>query len=232
MVGRQTTRTRRSRSDVTKDHLLRAAEKLFARDGLANVTVRAVITEAGQKNESALQYHFGNRDGLIAALHDQRNAEIRAQRRQMLDAMLARHQTLTLRDIAVLMVRPAFELAAGDSGFRDYMKSFAHLALFSSQRITTLLLRQDDTAASEMRERLRTALPHLDEVLFNLRFENAVRFATLSMSRHARAANAFRGHEAEFFFNNLVDTIVAMMAAQPSAQTLALLNDSEPERSP
>lgn len=203
--------------------MLRAAEKLFAEKGLANVSVRAIVAEAGQKNESALQYHFGNRDGLIAALHQQRNAQIQVERGRVIDQMLEARDALTLRDIAIVMIRPAFQLAGGDSGFRDYMKTFAHLVLLSGHKLTTVLLRNEDTSAREIRERFKAALPHLHDNLFELRFESAARFATLSMSGHAGEKGAFRGRAAEFFFSNLVDTIAAMMATEASPQTLALL---------
>jgi len=229
MAEAPATPTRRSRSGITKDHLLRAAEKLFARDGLANVSVRAIVIEAGQKNESALQYHFGNRDGLIAALHEERNAQIRVQCKRTLDAMLATHPNPTLREIAFLMVRPAFELAARDPGFRDYLKSFAHLLLYSSERLTGLLLRQEDTAAHEIRHRLRVALPDLHGAVFALRFDDAARFAALALSRLARERAAFTGRSAEFYFNNLVDTLAAILAAKPSSRTLELINDFHQE---
>ena len=213
----------RSRSDVTKDHLLRAAEKLFARDGLANVSVRAIVTEAGQKNESALQYHFGNRDGLIAALHEQRNAQIRKERAAIIEEMLEVSGALTLREVAIVMVRPAFQLAARDAGFRDYTRTFAQVLLLSSRKLTSVLLRNEDKSTQETRKWLGTVLAHLDDGLIDLRFENAARFAALSMSRQANEKGAFKGRAAEFFFNTLVDTIAAMMAADPSPETLASL---------
>ena len=45
-----------------------AAEALFAERGLDGVTTREILDAAGQKNQSALQYHFGSREGLILAL--------------------------------------------------------------------------------------------------------------------------------------------------------------------
>ena len=58
---------RQARTVATRIRLMRAMEKLCAQHGVENVTVRAVVEEAGQKNESALQYHFKNLKGLIIA---------------------------------------------------------------------------------------------------------------------------------------------------------------------
>lgn len=46
---------RASRGDVTRQALMRAAERLFAEKGGNNVTIREIVETAGQKNESALQ---------------------------------------------------------------------------------------------------------------------------------------------------------------------------------
>ncbi len=202
-----------------------AAERLFAKQGIANVSVRSIVLEAGQKNESALQYHFGNRDGLIAALHEKRNHQIQEERAKILIELQAVDDDLSVRNVAYLMVRPTFQLAARDRGFRDYITVFAHLVLFSSQRLTTLLARYEDTGVDEIKAHLKGLVPPINEALFAVRFENTVRFATLSMSRHAREKGAFQGPSAEFFFNNLVDTIAAMLAAEPSPETLAIVPD-------
>src|ERR1700722_6985690 len=58
-----------SRSAATREALLRAAEHLFARRGF-DVTVHEIHTQAGQRNASALHYHFGDRDGLMRAVFE------------------------------------------------------------------------------------------------------------------------------------------------------------------
>ena len=69
---------------------MRAAEKLIADQGLENVSIRQIVSHAQQKNESALQYHFGNLSGLIKAIHAERSALIIAKRAELLDALLAK----------------------------------------------------------------------------------------------------------------------------------------------
>ncbi|MBD0711960.1 MULTISPECIES: TetR/AcrR family transcriptional regulator [unclassified Streptomyces] len=51
----------------TRDRLLDAAERLFLRRGVDQVSVRAVNAEAGL-NPGAVHYHFGSREGLVGAL--------------------------------------------------------------------------------------------------------------------------------------------------------------------
>jgi AcrR family transcriptional regulator len=57
-----------TRSDAARSALLDAAERLFAENGISGVSDRRIAEEAGQKNHSAVAYHFGGRDGLLAEL--------------------------------------------------------------------------------------------------------------------------------------------------------------------
>jgi AcrR family transcriptional regulator len=56
-------------SESTSDKLLRAALHLFARQGL-DVPLRDINELAGQRNASALHYHFGGRPELFQAIID------------------------------------------------------------------------------------------------------------------------------------------------------------------
>lgn len=55
--------------ETTRDKLLRAALHLFARQGL-DVPLRDINELAGQRNASALHYHFGGRPELVRAIID------------------------------------------------------------------------------------------------------------------------------------------------------------------
>ncbi|GIR38116.1 MAG: hypothetical protein CM15mP49_35010 [Actinomycetota bacterium] len=51
---------------------------MFAEDGVFAVTNRQITEAAGQKNESALNYHFGTRNELIITLLTRRNKDLDA----------------------------------------------------------------------------------------------------------------------------------------------------------
>ena len=67
-------------STDTKTRLLDHAERMFAEDGIYAVTNRQITEAAGQKNESALNYHFGTRNELIIALLTRRGRALDASR--------------------------------------------------------------------------------------------------------------------------------------------------------
>ncbi|MEV7792178.1 TetR family transcriptional regulator [Streptomyces sp. NPDC087512] len=52
----------------TREKLIRAAEQLFAEQGVHGAQLRDVVALAGQGNPSAVQYHFGSRAGLLDAV--------------------------------------------------------------------------------------------------------------------------------------------------------------------
>jgi AcrR family transcriptional regulator len=56
---------RHARGRATHELILIAAERLFAERGIAAVSLRDVGAAAGQKNNAAVQYHFGDKENLV-----------------------------------------------------------------------------------------------------------------------------------------------------------------------
>ena len=101
----------------TRDRLLRVAEQLFALEGIDAVSMRRIGIEAGQRNKSALQYHFGDKDNLIRAIFAHRMGEINARRQSMLDDILARGAGGDLHKlVSAVIVSFAEQLDQGNGG--------------------------------------------------------------------------------------------------------------------
>ena len=60
------------RGDAARAALVEHGERLFAERGIETVSLRDVSAAAGQRNHSAAQYHFGDRQGLLAAVYEAR----------------------------------------------------------------------------------------------------------------------------------------------------------------
>jgi AcrR family transcriptional regulator len=215
--------TRNARSDATRAALMRAVEKLAAERGLESVSIRDIVSTAGQKNESALHYHFGSLKGLISALHAAREEDIQARRRELIGELLARSATPSLRDICKLMVQPAFELARARPDFRRYVMAFGHEVALSGRSAVELVNRKGGETARETGVLLRAALPQLDEAAFQRRMDGAVRYVSAAMVHHARQKGAFRGRDGELFFSSLIDALVGLLAAPESDETRAIV---------
>ena len=72
----------------TKERILAAAEKLFAEEGMARTSLRAITVAAGV-NVAAVHYHFGSKEALLEALFARRAAPINAERLARLGALEA-----------------------------------------------------------------------------------------------------------------------------------------------
>lgn len=86
--------------------MIDAAERIVAESGFAAMTVSAVQQAAGQGNKSAVQYHFGDRDGLIRAVLDARMAPANDRRMAMLERL---EPGCSLRDLVEVYVLPSAE---------------------------------------------------------------------------------------------------------------------------
>src|SRR5881394_607948 len=71
---------------MTRIRILEAAEQLFAEFGIEGVSLRQIAAAAGQRNTSAVAYHFGSKAGLVAALYEWRMSPINARRLELLGA--------------------------------------------------------------------------------------------------------------------------------------------------
>ena len=81
--------------EPARQALIAAAERLFAANGVDAVPVSDVAQAAGQRNNSAVQYHFGDKQGLLRAVVEKHQARIDEQRIELLERL---EEPVTLRD--------------------------------------------------------------------------------------------------------------------------------------
>jgi AcrR family transcriptional regulator len=88
-----------SRGDTTRQVILETAEQLFAEQGINAVPLRDVALAAGQRNNVAVQYHFGDRQSLLQAITSYRAAASERRRTEVLAELLAKGQPPRVRDL-------------------------------------------------------------------------------------------------------------------------------------
>ena len=71
-------------SEVTRDRIMKAAERLFAEKGYDGTSIRAIVAKA-RVNQAAINYHFDGKDGLYREV-------LRAAFRSMTENQLAHAQ--------------------------------------------------------------------------------------------------------------------------------------------
>ncbi|MCX4979894.1 TetR/AcrR family transcriptional regulator [Streptomyces sp. NBC_00572] len=204
----------RTSGPETRDKLIRAAEELFAAQGVHGAQLRDVVARAGQANPSAVQYHFGSRAGLLDAVMAGRQARTEGVLAPLLAAAPDELHALT----AALVTAEASELST-DRG-RRCLRISAQLSHESGVRTRTPHPTLAGTGYWRLIERIadRLAADGLPEPLLLERLDLALTVVGAAMADRARqyldGTEPLTGEA--LFLADLVETTTALLrAAQP-----------------
>ncbi len=103
-----------------RDALIDAAERLIGELG-HGVSLRDVAQAAGQRNNSAVHYHFGDRDGLVQAVLRARLGPQEVRRTQMLAELDAAGRGDDVPSLVSVLVVPMLEVPR-DQGTTHYAR--------------------------------------------------------------------------------------------------------------
>jgi AcrR family transcriptional regulator len=120
-----------SRSAQTRDRFIEAAQRLYAERSIDSVSLNEITVAAGQKNRNALQYHFGNRDGLLQAIIDKHALPASELRRRHL-AALSGSGCSYAHAAAQALVMPLAEYIESNPDGIHYIKVLSQLAALNS----------------------------------------------------------------------------------------------------
>jgi len=201
----------------TRERLLEAAEELFGAQDVDAVSLREILRQSGARNATALQYHFGDRAGLLRALLDKHYAEVDIRRHALLDAYEAAGAP-GIRPLAAALVRPLAAKLADPKGGHAFLRIYAE---FLNHRQP--LINPDELAGDSI-IRWRDLLdPFLDEHAkrHHRRFI-ALRLALAELARRARTGPHT---DDRLFISELIDLVAAMLLAPPSEETSRLATE-------
>jgi AcrR family transcriptional regulator len=202
----------------TRAEIIRSAERLFAARGIDGVSLREINRAAGQRNASALQYHFGDRNGLLRAVIDKHRADTEPRRHALLD----QYEAAGLEDLHALagaLVQPMASKLADPDGGRAYLQ--INCDVYTRPSAVEELVPPRDARNSMRRWHtlLDPVLPEEEKRVLHSRFP-AIRFAFLELARRAAAPPR---RDDRLFGSHLVDLVTAVLAARPSETTSRLL---------
>jgi len=135
----------------TREKLLDAAEGLFAARGLS-VSLEEISSAAGQRNNTAVQYHFTNKAGLLRAILDRQRPIGTARRDELLTR--ARADKSDLRLLASVIVLPTAEYLDRAEQGRSFLRVLAAIVTDSSRSETEIADLLVDPAHSAVAEEL------------------------------------------------------------------------------
>jgi AcrR family transcriptional regulator len=200
--------------ESARTKLIGAAERLFAARGVDGVTLADINVAAGQRNNSAVQYHFGDKQGLLEAILDKHQAVVDQERTRLLDEVEAAGSP-AVEDLAAVLVLPLAGRLDDPGGGAEYLQILAGLlghremeeigaGLRPGARRLMALAEGDASPLSPSTRRIRRVL------LMTLLVHGLADFSRM----HPGAGSS----EREEFVQTLLGSIVALMRAPvPSA---------------
>lgn len=202
----------------TSELLLDAAERLFGEHGLEAVSLSRITREAGQRNASALNYHFGSKTELLKALLARRMEGINRRRLAMLETVDPSDPDTALRAVAEALVIPFAEQV--DQGGRHYVRLVAQLHGDPRTRTFRLTRGVHDSGIRETARLVPDLLPHLPAEIVRQRLVLVTSLIIHSVSEQERAMSSGVSRSTmPLFVGNLIDVILAMLTAPASAAT-------------
>ncbi|MFD9035899.1 TetR/AcrR family transcriptional regulator [Streptomyces sp. NPDC059567] len=199
----------RTSGPETRDKLIRAAEEIFAAQGVDGAQLRDIVALAGQSNPSAVQYHFGSRGGLLDAVMAGRQRRTEKVLAPLLAAAADEPHAL----IRALVTAEASELRT-ESGLRC-LRISAQLSHESGVRTRTPHPTLDGTVYWRLIERVEACLTALPEPLRLERLDLALTVVGAAMADRARQhLDGTRPLTNEaLFLADLVETTTALLRA-------------------
>ena len=187
-----------------------AAERLIAEHG-ADVSLRDIAVAAGQRNNSAVHYHFGSRHDLIDAIVEYRVAALESRRLELLAEREADGVADDVRGLLSVLVEPMFEVPyqQGATHYARFLEQVrSHPALSDRMNLTT----RRRPAIRVIIARLGRLLHDVEEATRNRRLQSLPTVLFALLADHERGAEA--GPDSA---DELVDMLTGLLTAPVSA---------------
>jgi len=212
----------------TRERIIRAAERLFATRGIEAVSLREVNAAAGQRNKSAVHYHFGSKQALVEAIFEHRMAPLDAMRRERIEALDAARRRATLRDWVCVVVEPLAEHVAPEATSGAYVRFLAQLVRAPGRWLVPTTYGRFTGGVLAACDRIAGELGPIPEPLRRHRIASMVAHMVHALADREGGAQALGAPgEAslahELFVADLVDVLVAGLRAPVSDAARALL---------
>jgi AcrR family transcriptional regulator len=150
-----------SPQESTKRIIVETALAHFSRFGIEGVSLSQLREASGQHNRSAIHYHFGNKEGLLAAVTD----HVTGRLTPLIEISIAKckvlqqNQQLTVEGLVEQIGRPFSHLFFMDSQGRDCIRFLSHLTHDLEPDKLALSLQPVRELVQEMTLLLSTLMP-------------------------------------------------------------------------
>jgi AcrR family transcriptional regulator len=205
-------------ASATREKLLDAATRAFAEHGVLNASLLDITRQAGQRNRGALHYHFGSRDGVLAAVLERHVGFLAEREGELLGAALETGGSSLVPFIEAI-VRPAVELAESGWRGRCCLLIIGELVEEDPKSLAPeIQAALDRTGGQPIYDAIAERLGSLPEAVKLERLALITGFVLHAVAERARMQGRRRGRpqlDREAFVSNLVAMVAAAVAAEP-----------------
>ena len=157
----------------TRSRILDVAEELFSEQGFDRVSIRD-ITKIAEVNLAAINYHFGSKEDLIAAVFERHIVPLNQARMSALEVLQkSSKKYLKLEDILEAFIRPTIECSFGTpKGGKAFSQLLGRCLSETNPEIEAMLRRQCVPLIDKMDAALMQALPKLSraDIFWRMKF--------------------------------------------------------------
>ncbi len=204
---------RRTRGEAkTRERILDAAERLFAEHGIDGVSIARITAEAGQRNASALQYHFGTKTDLIREIFARRMAVVNARRLELIAGVDMLPRTQALQRIAEALVLPFAEQADGGPDGKAYLRFTAQVYATPGLRMWEIVRGRHDEGIRRIAALVPWLLAEIPRAVLRERLALTTTLIIHSLAERERMLAADPGPEARAALAMTTATLIEMIA--------------------
>lgn len=219
-----------SRGKESAAALIATAQRLFAERGIDAVSFREIAREAGQKNNSALAYHFGSKEALIQAILDAGMQEVNVLRNDYVDQLYTSGRYTDLRALAEALVWPLATKLLTEKK-KTYNRFLAAAQLHPDIDLGASST-EVDRGFRRVYELLEAALPNVPGPILRQRWLASISFMMFALAdyerlsaRRSKSGQSFDIHRA---IENLIDMLTGALAAPVSVEAASRLTSPIP----
>ncbi len=196
----------------TRLALMRAAEQLFAQQGVDRVSLREIAIAAGQRNVSAATYHFGSKRELIESILERHSLPIQETWRPLIDPAVS--AGASLNELLRAVVKPLVEKIDDADGGRSYLELCAELVSSRSFPVVGMRITMTPEAV-EISKRIAERGPDVDPMVRVIRSSRLTGLIYGSISDYLRLLNNGVEIPRALFVSDLVSVLAAAVRAEP-----------------
>lgn len=188
---------------------------MFGEHGFDAVALRSIVASAEQRNSNVVQYHFGDKFGLLDAIFEYRAAQIAPVRRRMLREAVDSGRAEDVKTLIRCAISPEFEIWRRE-GNLNYIRLTIYYMLYLRPRGIDHPYDRNSSATTSLHEvldLLNKRLSYLPHDRFEYRTSTVTTMLMIALLTVTEREKS--GEPLEVLFEDTMEMMTAAMCAPP-----------------